>query len=70
MAIHLKFPQSPHEIIKPELHWFPADETLREKGYDKLLPPLVAKLRTLVEEWQNSDYEGSSATSKALLQRH
>lgn len=68
MAIHSKFPKSPHEIIKPELRWFPADETLREKGYDKLLPPLVAKLRKLVEEWRNSGYEGASATSKALLQ--
>ncbi len=67
MAIHLKFPKSPYEIIKPELRWFPADEILREKGYDKLLPPLVAKLRKLVEEWRNSDYEGASATSKALL---
>ncbi|KJJ85544.1 type III restriction protein res subunit [Candidatus Omnitrophus magneticus] len=68
MAIHKKFPKSPYEIIKPELRWFPADETLREKGYDKLLPPLVAKLRKLVEEWRNSGYEGASATSKALLQ--
>lgn len=68
MAIHSKFPKSPHEIIKPELRWFPADETLREKGYDKLLPPLVAKLRKLVEEWRNSGYVGASATSKALLQ--
>lgn len=67
MAIHPKFPKSPHEIIKPELRWFPADETLREKGYDKLLPPLVAKLRKLIEEWRNSGYEGASATSKALL---
>jgi len=67
MAIHSKFPKSPYEIIKPELRWFPADETLREKGYDKLLPPLVAKLRKLVEEWRNSGYEGASGTSKALL---
>lgn len=67
MAIHQKFPKSPYEIIKPELRWFPADETLREKGYDKLLPPLVAKLRKLVEEWRNANYEGASAASKALL---
>jgi len=67
MAIHPNFPKSPYDIIKPELRWFPADETLREKGYDKLLPPLVAKLRKLLEEWRNSDYEGASATSKALL---
>lgn len=67
MAIHRNFPKSPYEIIKPELRWFPADETLREKGYDKLLPPLVAKLRKLVEKWRDSDYGGASVTSKALL---
>lgn len=67
MDIHLKFPKSPYEIIKPELRWFPADEAFREKEYGKLLPPLVAKLRKLVEEWRDSDYEGASATSKALL---
>ncbi|MBM3245750.1 MAG: type III restriction endonuclease subunit R [Candidatus Omnitrophica bacterium] len=67
MAIHPKLPKSPYEIIKPELRWFPADEMLREKGYDKLLPPLVAKLRKLVEAWRNSGYDGASATSKALL---
>ena len=50
MAIHTQFPKSPHEIIKPELRWFPADETLREKGYDKLLPPLVAVIVAVPED--------------------
>ena len=36
--------KSLYEIIKPELRWFPADEMLREKGYEKLLPPFVAEL--------------------------
>ena len=67
MAIHPNFPQSPYAILKPEFRWFPADEALRETGYGKLLPPLVAELRKKVYEWRKAEYEGASATSKALL---
>lgn len=68
MVIHQNFPKSPYEVIKPEVRWFPADEAFREKGYEKLLPPLVAQLRKRVEEWRNSGYEGATQTSKALLE--
>jgi type III restriction enzyme len=67
MALHSNFPKSPHEILDPRYRWFPADEALREKGYDKLLPPLVAQLRKKVKEWRDSNYEGASETSYALL---
>ncbi|TAL59547.1 MAG: type III restriction endonuclease subunit R, partial [Bacteroidetes bacterium] len=67
MALHPKFPKSPYEILDPSLRWFPADEDLREKSYDKLLPPLVAKLRVKVKEWRALNYNGASHTSKALL---
>lgn len=67
MSLHPKFPKSPYEILDPSLRWFPADEDLREKSYDKLLPPLVAKLRVKVKEWRASNYNGASGTSKALL---
>ncbi len=67
MALHPKFPSSPYEVLEPEYRWFPADEALREQGYDKLLPPLVASLRKLVKEWRIKGYEGASNTSKALL---
>ena len=30
MALHPKFPQSPHAILNPDVRWFPADETLRD----------------------------------------
>ena len=39
MALHPNFPDSPHEIIDPSVRWFPADETLRDTDYGKLLPP-------------------------------
>src|SRR5690606_27255980 len=67
MALHPNFPKSPYDILDPSIRWFPADEDLREKTYDKLLPPLVAKLRTKVKEWRGSNYSEASHTSKALL---
>src|SRR3989344_5029917 len=67
MALHPKFPKSPYEVLEPEYRWFPADETLRTKGYEKLLPPLVAELRKAVKNWRDKSYEGSTETSKALL---
>lgn len=68
MALHKNFPKSPYIILDPETRWFPADEALREKTYEKLLPPLVANLRKLVKKWRDSRYEGATETSKALLQ--
>ena len=67
MAIHPKFPQSPHEILTPDVRWFPADELLRETSYEKLLPPLVNELRKCVFDWRNRNYAGVSATTKSLL---
>ncbi len=68
MALHPNFPASPYAPLIPEQRWFPADEALRA-GYDKLLPPLVAKVRTEVHAWRSQGYPGASSTSAALL-RH
>ena len=67
MALHPDFPDSPHAILKPEIRWFPADETLRETSMDKLMPPLVASLRKKVQAFRDSGYIGASDTSKSLL---
>ena len=67
MAPHPRFPKSPYDVLLPEHRWFPADEILREKGYEKLLPPLVANLRKRVKEWRDAGYDGASSTSLALL---
>jgi len=69
MALHPKFPTSPYAPLIPDQRWFPADEALRSTAYEKLLPPLVAKLRQEVFAWRNKAYPGASATSVALL-RH
>lgn len=67
MALHPLFPVSPYEELVPEHRWFPADEDLRDTAYDKLLPPLVARIRKDVFAWRHNGYEGASSTSKALL---
>src|SRR3990167_1145871 len=67
MALHKDFPKDPYVVLDPSIRWFPADEDLREKGFDKLIPPLVATLRKEVKEWRDKKYDGASETSKALL---
>jgi len=40
---------------------------MRERAYEKLLPPLVANIREEVFKWRNGRYAGASATSNSLL---
>lgn len=67
MALHPNFPLSPYETLIPEQRWFPAAEELRSTAYEKLLPPLVAKVREEVKAWRDAGYAGASSTSRALL---
>ena len=67
MALHPNFPKSPYAPLIPEQRWFPADETLRATAYEKLLPPLVAKIRKEVYAWRKESYAGASPTSATLL---
>lgn len=67
MALHPQFPTSPYAPLVPDQRWFPAAEDLRETAYEKLLPPLVAKIRKEVFAWRASGYAGASPTSVALL---
>jgi type III restriction enzyme len=67
MALHPDFPGSPFEVPDPRVRWFPADESLREKTSDKLMPPLVPELRRKVAEFRRSNYVGAADTSRHLL---
>lgn len=67
MAFDSDFPSSPYEILDPEIRWFPGPEAFRKQLYGQLIPPLVAKIRENVKIWRDTDYEGASNTSKALL---
>jgi type III restriction enzyme len=67
MALHPEFPRSPYAPLVPSHRWFPADEALRETAYDKLLLPLVARIRDEVFAWRQKAYAGAAATSVSLL---
>lgn len=67
MAVHPDFPGSPHEVLNPDVRWFPADEALRDTSMEKLLPPLVANLRKKVKEFRDNGYAGATNTSRNLL---
>lgn len=69
MALHPEFPRSPYAALHPDHRWFPADEALRASSCERLLPPLVARVRAEVFRWREAGYDGASATSLALL-RH
>ena len=45
MALHPEFPRSPYEALNPDHRWFPAAEELRATAYEKLVPPLIARIR-------------------------
>jgi hypothetical protein len=53
MALHSKLPKSPYAVLLPDYCWFPAAEELRSTAYEKLLPPLVAKVRSGYEGCHN-----------------
>ncbi len=67
MAPRLDFPKSPHAVLEPDTRWFPADEALRDAIYEKLMPPLMHKLRRKVKIWRESGYYGATETSVAPL---
>jgi type III restriction enzyme len=59
----------PFKVIRYGERWLPsnAQDTIFESAYEKILPPLVYKIRIEVEKWRENDYIGCSDTTKALL---
>ncbi len=60
---------NPFTIVPPKDRWVP-NSTKKEldfEDFSKLMPPLVAKVRTAVHEWREKDYSGVSDTTKALF---
>ena len=67
MVLHPDFPESPHEIIDPSVHWLPDDEVLRDTNYRELLPPLVCKIREQVKVLRDNGYRDAAETSSNAI---
>src|ERR1019366_681339 len=59
----------PFKILSPNERWAPTQHQMDafQNAYEKLLPPLVYKIRLAVAEWRDKNYSGASDTSKSLL---
>lgn len=64
----MKF-SDPFKILTPSERWAPTQSQMDmfQNAYEKLLPPLVYKIRLAVAKWREEDYAGASETSKLLM---
>lgn len=64
----MKF-SDPFNILTPNERWAPTQSQMdaAQNAYEKLLPPLVYKIRVAVAAWRENNYEGASQTTKSLL---
>jgi type III restriction enzyme len=67
MPLNPAFPADPYAILSPDVRWYPGDAMLGDIGRERLIPPLVDKVRRGVCEWRASGYAGASETTRALL---
>jgi type III restriction enzyme len=67
MTLHPAFPADAYAILEPDVRWYPGDNLLGGLGRDKLIPPLVEKVRRGVHAWRTSGYAGASETTRSLL---
>src|SRR4051812_18466188 len=67
MPLHEAFPRDPYVILDPAVRWYPGDKLLGDVGREKLMPPLVEKVRKGVKAWRDSGYAGACDTTRALL---
>ncbi len=59
----------PFKILSPNERWAPSQSQMDmfQNAYEKLLPPLVYKIRLAVAKWRDEEYKGASQTSISLL---
>ena len=67
MPLNPAFPADPYAILSPDVRWYPGDAMLGDIGREKLIPPLVDKVRRGVCDWRAGGYAGASETTRALL---
>ena len=58
----MKF-SDPFKILSPNERWVPNQSQMDafQNAYEKLLPPLVYKIRLAVAKWREENYKGASA---------
>jgi type III restriction enzyme len=59
----------PFKILSPNERWAPSQSQMDafQNEYEKLLPPLVYKIRLAIAKWRDDGYQGASETSISLL---
>ncbi|MCC7533051.1 MAG: DEAD/DEAH box helicase family protein [Bacteroidia bacterium] len=59
----------PYKILSPNERWAPTQSQMDafQNAYEKLLPPLVYKIRLAVAKWRDENYAGASDTTKSLF---
>ena len=67
MALRPDLSRSPYAALDPEHRWLSADEARRSTACERLLPPLVERIRAEEKAWRDSGYASASKTSRALL---
>jgi type III restriction enzyme len=67
MPLSEQFPTDPYVVLDPAVRWYPGDELLGDIGREKLIPPLVEKVRKGTKVWRDGGYAGASDTTRALL---
>ena len=67
MPLSESFPTDPYVVLDPAIRWYPGDQLLGDVGREKLIPPLVEKVRNGVKAWRDRGYAGASPTTRALL---
>lgn len=68
MPLGKDFPVDPYVEIDPALRWYPGATELELDEAARLVPPLVANIRTEVTAWRRGGYAGVSETSRSLLE--
>jgi len=60
---------SPFTILSPGERWAPTQSQMKamQNAYEKLLPPLVYKIRLAVAKWRDDNYAGATDTTQSLL---
>jgi len=67
MPLHSDFPTDPYATLDPSHRWYPGEAQIGDLGLQKLIPPLVDRIRRGVKAWRDAGYPDVSPTTRGLL---